>query len=86
MFVIPQDFNGSVLKPTIINYVEAKTKRPVRKARINLPQGLIVPSVENKTERPRIAKPLHNPPCIEKILQQMKKQLEEQASASSDSE
>ena len=87
MFVIPRDFNGSILKPTVVDFIEAKTKKPTRKAKIYLPPGLIVPRVENKIERPRIATPINNPPCIEKILRQRKQQLEKQVSTiSSDSE
>ena len=87
MFVIPQDIHGSILKPTLSNYIETKTKRPLRKAKINLPPNVIIPRVEKRIERPRIATPTHNPPCIEKILKQRKEQLEAQIStSSSDSE
>ena len=87
MFVVPRDNNGAVLKPTVISYFDTKTKRPIRKAKINLPPGLIITSVENKIERPLFATPIHNPPCIAKILKQRKEQLERETSNnSSDSE
>ena len=87
MFVVPRDNNGAILKPTVISYFDSKAKKPIRKAKINLPPGLIIPKIDHKIERPLFATPIHNPPCIAKILKQRKEQLEsEMSNSSSDSE
>lgn len=76
MFVVPSDVHGTTLKPELISYVEGKVKKPIRKAKINLPPGLKIPSVSVKIDRPRFANPTHNPPCIEKILLKRKEMLQ----------
>ena len=76
MFVVPED-KSTKIKPEFPTYIDTKVKKPIRKARINLPPGLMIPKIEVKFERPRFATPIHNPPCIEKILQKRKHDLEQ---------
>ncbi|EAX86464.1 hypothetical protein TVAG_325990 [Trichomonas vaginalis G3] len=77
MFVIPTDIHGQMLKPNIYNIIETKPKKPNRIAKLTIPPNVQFPIHKKPSNQNYVVRPLHHPPCIEKILQKMKNQINE---------